>query len=345
MTESDAPPSPLPLMELATGFWAFKTLATAHEMGLFALLDQTGPLTVTEVAVRLGIDERPAQMLLTACCSLGLLTGTDRGRFGNSPLAGTYLVPGRRYYFGGWVRMLDHRLYPGWGRLVEAIRANRPTTWDPDRQRDLYDTVAPDLLATFWDAMHALSSTTAGHLARALDLSKRASVLDVGGGSGAYAIELCRAYPHLRVTVFELERVCSIAMDNVRAAGLSDRIVCTPGDFLQHDGLPGGHDTILMSMILHGRDETRGRALLAKCHAALPPGGMLVISELMIDDDHTGPRSAALMSLNMLVETEAGRNRTAAEYSAWLTDAGFRPPRRVELDAPGANCVLAADRP
>ncbi len=332
-------------MELATGFWAFKTLAAAHEMGLFALLDQTGPLTVAEVAVHFGIDERPAQMLLTGCCSLGLLAGADGGRFGNSPLAGTYLVPGRQYYFGGWVRMLDRRLYDGWGRLGEAIRGNRPTTWDPDRQRDLYDSVAPDLLATFWEAMHALSSSTASHLARALDLSKRASVLDVGGGSGAYAIELCRAYPHLRVTVLELEHVCPIVTNNVRAAGLSDRITCTPGDFMRPDGVPGGHDTILLSMVLHGRDEATDRALLAKCHAALPPGGMLVISEWIIDDDRAGPRSAALMSLNMLIETKAGRNRTAAEYSAWLTDAGFRPPRRVELNAPGANCALVADRP
>jgi hypothetical protein len=27
--------SPLPLMELATGFWSFKTLASAYELGLF----------------------------------------------------------------------------------------------------------------------------------------------------------------------------------------------------------------------------------------------------------------------------------------------------------------------
>ena len=47
----------------------------------------------------------------------------------NTPLAEEYLVKGKPYYFGGFVEMLDKRLYPGWGKLVEAIRSNRPTTW------------------------------------------------------------------------------------------------------------------------------------------------------------------------------------------------------------------------
>ncbi len=42
------------------------------------------------------------------------------------------------------------------------------------------------------------------------------------------------------------------------------------------------------------------------------------------------------MSLNMLIETE-GRNYTAAEYTAWLTDTGFVAPSRVWFDAPAAQ--------
>jgi hypothetical protein len=61
-----------------------------------------------------------------------------------------------------------------------------------------------------------------------------------------------------------------------------------------------------------------------------------VISELLVSDDKTGPAPAALMSLNMLIETE-GRNYTAAEYAAWLTQAGFRDIETVWFDAPGAN--------
>jgi 3-hydroxy-5-methyl-1-naphthoate 3-O-methyltransferase len=344
----DAGPSPLPLMQLSTGFWAFKTLATAHELGVFAHLDEAGPATAAALAERLGLAERPVRMLLTGCAALGLLhpqPGTDGDpEFANSPMASAYLVPAAQYYFGGWVEMLDHRLYPGWGRLQEAVRANAPTTWDPTRQQSLFDSEDPHLLRVFWDAMHSLSSYTARSLATAVDFSPYRRLLDVGGGSGAYAIELCRAYPQLQATVLDLPQVCEGARRRVVEAGFADRITALPGDFHSEDPLPTGHDLALLSMILHDWDEPTGRALLAKCHRALPPGGVLMISELVVDDDRTGPPAAALMSLNMLVETGGGENWTHAQYARRLVDAGFAEPVAYSLDAPGANRVLVAVR-
>lgn len=48
---------------------------------------------------------------------------------------------------------------------------------------------------------------------------------------------------------------------------------------------------------------------------------------------------AALMSLNMLIETE-GRNYTWSEYTEWLEEAGFGGIKRVALESPGANGLL-----
>jgi hypothetical protein len=66
----------------------------------------------------------------------------------------------------------------------------------------------------------------------------------------------------------------------------------------------------------------------------LPSGGRIVISELLVNDEKTGPPAAALMSLNMLVET-VGRNYTAAEYEQWLHAAGFMDVQTVTFEAPG----------
>jgi hypothetical protein len=51
------------------------------------------------------------------------------------------------------------------------------------------------------------------------------------------------------------------------------------------------------------------------------------------------------MSLNMLVETTAGRNYTAAEYTRWLKDIGFRKLRTVHLKGPGADGVVMGFKP
>jgi 3-hydroxy-5-methyl-1-naphthoate 3-O-methyltransferase len=335
--------SPLPLMQLSTGFWAFKTLAAAHDLDVFSRLSANGGMTIDEAAREYGINRRPAEMLLTGCAALGLLD-KDGERYGNTPLAEEYLVKGKPYYFGGWVQMLDKRLYPGWGKLVQAIRTNRPTTWDPETQKSLFEGEDEAMLELFWGAMHSLSRFTARALAEAVDFSPYERLLDVGGGSGAYDIELCNRYPHLRATVYDLPFVAEIAARSVKEAGLSERIETVVGDLFADAALPGSHDVILLSMILHDWNEERNRDILRKCYDALPSGGGIVISELLVNDEKTGPPAAALMSLNMLIETE-GRNYTPAEYSSWLEDTGFTDTGTVWFDAPGANGAVTARKP
>src|SRR5262245_9195448 len=72
-------PSVIPLMALSTGFWAFKTLAAAHELDLFSRLAGGAGITVAGLKEALGLHPRPAEMLLTGCAALGLLEKTDRG--------------------------------------------------------------------------------------------------------------------------------------------------------------------------------------------------------------------------------------------------------------------------
>lgn len=326
-------PSPVPLMELSSGFWAFKTLAAAHELGLFALLSGGRSTTIDELAQALRIHPRPAEMILTGCASLGLLR-SERGRYRNAEISEAYLVPGKPHYFGGWIAMADKRLYAGWGRLAEALRTNRPTTWNPDEQSSLFDGEDPKMLALFWEAMHSLSTMTARALGAAYDFRRYRRLLDIGGGSGAFDIELCRQYPALRAAVFDLPHVAEIAGRNIAQAGLSERIEGIAGSFF--GDFPKGYDLHLFSMIMHDWDIDKNKALLRRSYETLLPGGAVAISELLVNDGKTGPAPAALMSLNMLIETE-GRNYTAAEYSAWLIEAGFRDIETVAFDAPGAN--------
>lgn len=160
-------PSAVPLMALSTGFWAFKTLAAAHELDLFSRLAGGPGTTAGELAQALGLHPRPAEMLLTGCAALGLLEKTE-SRYRNTPLSEAYLVKGKPYYFGGFVRMADKRLYAGWGKLNEALRTNRPTTCDPAVQSSIFDGEDPTMLALFWEAMHSLSTMTARKLGEAL---------------------------------------------------------------------------------------------------------------------------------------------------------------------------------
>ena len=49
---------------------------------------------------------------------------------------------------------------------------------------------------------------------------------------------------------------------------------------------------ILLSMIMHYWSEADDRAILRKCFDALAPGGAVVICELLVNDEKTGPSPA-----------------------------------------------------
>ncbi len=330
------------LMQLTSGFWVSNVLASAVELGVFALLDSRPGLTADGVARRLGISGRGSRQLLPACAALGLLAAAD-GRYRNSALADRHLVPGRPGYFGGFVRFRHAREYAAWGRLTEALRTDLPTAWDPGDERATVFAAEDESLRLFWEGAHPLSLACGEALAGALDLSGARALLDVGGGTGACAIGLCRHLPELRATVYELPFVAELARVRVAEADMEERITVIDGDFLAAD-LPAGYDTVLLSSVLHNWDPASVATLLGKCHRALEPGGTVIVTELILDDAGAGPPGAALMGLNMLVETLGGRSYTESEHRAGLAAAGFVDVRAVPLEVMQANLALAGRR-
>ena len=87
------------------------------------------------------------------------------------------------------------------------------------------------------------------------------------------------------------------------------------------DPLPEA-DIFALGRILHDWSEEKIRTLLAKVWERLPAGGALLIAEKLLDGDKSGPMPALMQSLSMLVCTE-GKERTLAEYTALLHQAGF----------------------
>lgn len=332
--------SPVPLLQMATGFWVSNTLSSALELGLFSHLSGKS-LSREELEKALGLQTRPARMLLAACASFGLIEKKN-GLYSNSLLADTFLVKGKPYYFGGFVEMLQKRLYLPWYELTDALKKNKPKA--AEISGPIYELFEknPEMGRLFMGAMHSLSSFTAAATAEKVDLSGQKSVLDVGGGSGAWCIELAKAYPNLSFTLVDLPGITKIAGQYINEAGLEKRIKLHPGDFFEVE-LPKGHDVIILSLILHGFNPEMNETLLKRCYSALNPGGKLVIVELFLEDGETGPIPAALMSLNMLIELE-GMNYTWAEHESRVKQAGFRNLTRIPLEGTACNGVLTAEK-
>jgi cyclopropane fatty-acyl-phospholipid synthase-like methyltransferase len=159
-------------------------------------------------------------------------------------------------------------------------------------------------------------------LARSFDLRGATTLLDVGGGSGAFSIALCQRNPGLTATVLDFPNVIAVAERFIAEAGLQDRIACVPGDAVGA-GWPRGQDLVLMSYLLSAVAEPSISLLIDKAWDALRPGGHLLIHDFMLDDDGSGPALAALWFLQYLSGRVDGVSFSAADLAARLGARSF----------------------
>ncbi len=307
-----------------------RILHAAVTLRLFDQLDAAGK-TAAAIAAAAGTDRRATELLLNALVAMRLVRKNGE-LFQETDAARTYLKSDSPTSYAGFVRF-DASLWPLWGELAETVRTGKSA-----RQPDMFQSTRADT-ARFIDAMASLVSARgdARVLAETLDLGGVRRVLDVGGGPGTYAIELCRRHPDLHATIFDLPGTLEVARRHVDASGLADRIALLAGDYLC-DELPPGHDLAFLSNVVHGEDEETNRALMRKIHAALTPGGRVMIKDHVTDESGTSPAPAAIFSIAMLLFTR-GRDYAYAEIRDWLTAAGFT---RVEADVlpPGLISTL-----
>jgi len=151
------------------------------------------------------------------------------------------------------------------------------------------------------------ASARAPHLVAALDLSRVRRALDLGGGSGAYAMAFARAVPGLVVEIVDTPDVVRLTRRYVAEAGLQDRVTARAGD-LRAGEYGSGYDLALLSAVCHMLGADENADLVRRAARALAPGGRLVIHDYVLEPDRTSPRPAAIFAVNMLVNTELGGN-------------------------------------
>jgi len=313
--------SPRAILEMATAFQRSRVLLTAHELDLFTLLAETWKSSA-EVAKALGTDERATDRLMNTLCSLGLLEKRDR-RFSNTPPASRFLVRGKPAFMAGL--MHTAHLWDTWSTLTEAVRQGSSVVGRPIGDQ------GEQWLRAFIAAMHWRGCQHARDVVGWLDLSGVSRVLDVGGGSGVYAMAFARAKPDITAVVFDLPSVVSMTQEYVAREGLSDRVKTVAGDY-EVDELGRGFDLAFLSAIIHSNSESANRRLLRKCAEALKPKGQLVVQDFIVDEDRTGPPFAVLFALNMLVGTESGDTYTESEVREWMREAGLSGVGRKDTE-------------
>lgn len=301
-------------------------VTVADELGIFASLNES-PSTAAGLADRLGFDHRTTTALLRMLKALGFLALHD-GVFHLTEPTRVYLLRDSPFYFG-------HTLgtgQPQHARWRDMLRGRSPRGVVGREDATPH---GPDPTAASWAAgdidtgsarrvaaqMQSHSLPAAIALARNGGFDGVGRLLDVGGGSGCFAIALAQRHAGMRCTVMELPAMCEVAREYVDAAAVGDRVDTVAVDMFRQPW-PRGYDAMLFSNVFHDWNVETCRWLAERAFEALESGGRIFLHEMLLDDDGAGPATAVSFSLLML--STQGQQFTFPELRGLLRDAGFR---------------------
>lgn len=331
------------LVLIAGGHTAFQLLWAGVEFGLYNHLSARPKQTLDELAAALGLARQPTRILLIGLTALGVVILTD-GRYTNAPVTEERLVTGKPGYIASILGWQAHIVYPGMMDFVASLKenSNLGLAHFAGTEPTLYERLTHNkpLEKIFQDSMSGLSKLANQALPKAMDFSRFKQVVDAGGGDGTNAIALARAYPGVKVCVFDSASVCDHARQNIAQAQMSDHVSTWAGNFFETP-FPPGTDCIVYCHILTIWSMDKNRLLLKRSYDTLPVGGAVVIFNMMANDDDRGPLSTALGSPYFLaIATGEGMLHPWKDYEAALRDAGFRQTVRVDQHLPIDHGIL-----
>jgi len=277
------------------------------------------PATLGAICAHFEIHPRPADVLMTLLNAMGLTT-ISGGVFLLTVRAREHLTAGSPWNLTPYYASMKDR--PQTLDMLKVLRTGKPANWgsyDPQAWAQAME--REDFAGPFTAAMDCRGVLLGPAMARKLDLSANKALLDIAGGSGIYSCALVANHPHLRASVFEKKPVDRIARENIAKRGHSEKVGVIVGDMFTDDW-PTGFDVHLISNVLHDWEEETVRKLLAKSYAALPAGGSLVVHDVHINVEKTGPLHAAEYSALLMNITE-GKCYSVGEMRGYLGELGF----------------------
>lgn len=327
-------------MQSGGAFLSDAALAAGHELGVFEALAAGGSMSLDEIAdaTRVSTGRHRLRALLDVLAALGAV----RSERAVKPLPSS-AVPSSApppsappesampssatTRFGAASDRVPRPAIAraGWGLLADVIRGDRPLPVETgDGLRRLHHHLA-DAGA---DAAREFASSLGG-----------TSLLDLGAGAGAYSKAFLLAHPGASATLVDTREVLGLAVE--RLGELGERCRFVEGDASTVEA-GEGYGAVLLANLLHLHSPAMCARLCAAAARAVAPRGVVVIKDLRLDDDRSGPLEGLLFALNMAIYTEEGNVYSTSRLRTWLTEAGLVDVEERRLvAAPDAIVVIA----
>jgi hypothetical protein len=312
------------LQQMTNGYWATQIVYVAAKLGIADLLEE-GPQDVDALARATQTHAPSLYRLMRALAGLGVFVENEAGAYETTTL-GRCLVSGSPGALRARAILNGEDWYRGWGGLLHSVRTGE-TAFDHLCGVHWFEHMAanPEVAAVFNEAMGSATEGAARAVAEAYDFSGFGTIVDVGGGTGAFLAGILKASPRARGILFDRPNVIAAAAGPLTSAGVADRCDVVAGDFF--DAVPGGGDLYILSWIIHDWDDDRSVTILKNCRRVMADDARLLVVEQVVPPGNQ-PSLSKLYDLHMLA-LSGGRERREDEYRALLAEAELELARII----------------
>jgi hypothetical protein len=301
------------------------------QLDLFSLIGD-GFSTPAILAEQLRVDPNRLVRLLNALTLAGLLRH-EGGRYANSPEAKALLNRNSSDFLGNQHELLAD-LWAADLQTAQSIRTGKPAAFLDFSHTD------EATLSSFMRGLVPYSSATGRQLAEIFDLSRVASVIDIGGGSGAAVAAMIEKRPEMHATLFELPNVAAAAKPILATLPGGDRVNIETGNILTAPPR-GKHHLALLRAVLQVMSPEEAAVAVDHTCSALEPGGWIAIAGSgILTDDGLSPLGGVYINLTLMNLYPHGAAHRFSDHGRWLEQSGCGPAEWLTLPS-GAPLIRA----
>lgn len=321
---------PMKVMQVASAYWDSCVLHAANRLNVFNLLSE-GSKDLDTLTRETEADRRCLGALLSALVTLGFLD-RDGDVFRNSSFSQTFLADSSKFYQGGIVYMFEN-WYEAWGKLYDVVKTGKPSAL-------MHQAYSDEETRNYMMGMHNRALSQSDVLTSMFDLTGKKQLMDVGCGPATFAVKFCERYDGLNAVAMDREQNLKIAKEVVDMYDMHDRVKLLPGDY-NTDSLGSGNDAMLLSSMTNQESPENIRKLLQKCYDSMNTDGVIMIQEQLLWGDKKGPKLAALIGVNQIVNTVAGSSYSTTEMENFLRDVGFTDISSKQMAPPSPFIMVS----
>ena len=333
------------IFDLMAGFVYTQVLLACTQVNLFDIL-ANGAMRFADLQKQIPLKPAGLRRLLDAAVAIQLLVRRSEDRYAlsmkSAPLVGNIAILDMVKHHADFYRDLSDPIALLQGDK-SSVALNEYWSYITPEQGAAPENLSTETVADYSKLMAHTQSLVTDEIMDAYSMDKHHTVLDIGGGQGAFVKRLAGRYPHLAFKLFDIPGVAALSNAHFNQIGLSSRAQAIGGNFFQ-DPLPKGCDLATLVRVIFDHDDVRVKQLLANVFDALNPGGTLLLAEPMAETKGFEAMGHAYFGFYLLAMGR-GRPRTEVEIRGLLSQAGFTGISLLNSYMPLNAQILRCNKP